>query len=247
MFLDVYKKGYSTLPNLRKLKPHEVFDPDRSNFEAIRKEKDEALANQNYFMEQNNDPYSYELCAEWIRRNYPHPLKSTSYLDIAKETQEDFLIHRIEGEKDWLSSAHVCFASHWKPEDKIGKSFNQIHQPVPMNLNNSGKLVEAMIHSGIFERFVWSVVYESKYNFHPRLEHKSFDKNDPHVLIKVERQVTVGFSEQKFCLFILRQYLVPEEKVDKKVLVGIIEKMSPEQKKYKGLDDCGDLISYLNS
>jgi len=244
---DVYKKGYNTLPNLRKLNPEEVFEKDKSDSQTLRIEKEEALLNQNYFMESDQDPKIYDACAEWIRKFYPSRLKSDNYLDVAKETEEDFLIHRMNSEKDWLSSAHVCFASHWLPEDKIGKSFEQIHMPVPMNLKNSKKLVEAMIHGGIFERFVWSVVYDNRYNFHPRLPYKKFNKNNPEVLIKVERQVTVGFSEQNFCLFILRQYLIQEKDLDKKTLAGVIESMTPEQKRYKGLENCSDLVEYLKS
>lgn len=242
---DVYKVGYNTLPNLRKLAPEQVFERDCSDSGLIQIEKEEALRNQNYFMEHDNDPAFYEACERWILENYPRPLKSTKYLDMAKEVDEDLLIHRIEGDKDWLSSAHVCFASHWLPEEKIGKSFDEIHQPVPMNLKNSRKLVQAMVHGGIFERFVWSIVYDERYNFHPRLEHSRFDRSDPRVLVKVERQVTVGFSEHDFCLFILRQYLIQEKDLDKNILAEVISGMTPEQKKYKGLEDCGDLLDYL--
>jgi len=243
--LDVYKNGYNTLPNLKKLSPDEVFETDHSNSVNLQIEKKEALNNQKYFVEHENDDLFYEVASKWILENYPFKIENSKYLDIAKETDEDFLIHRKKNNKDWLSSAHVCFASHWKPEDKIGKSFEEIHQPVPMNLKNSNKLVEAMIHGGIFERFVWSVVYEKKYNFHPRLDHKSFDIKNPQVLIKVERQVTVGFSDYNFCLFILRQYLIEEKDIDKKILAKVIKEMSPEQKKYKDLE-CSDLlIDYL--
>ena len=47
----VYKAGYSTLPNLKRLEPVDVFEKDESDLEAIRAEKAEALLNQNYFME----------------------------------------------------------------------------------------------------------------------------------------------------------------------------------------------------
>ena len=245
MKYEGYKKGYSTLPNLKKLSPEEVFEKDNSDSEKIMMEKSEALANQNYFCEYDHDPKIYEICYDWIMSHYPRPLKGKNYLEIAKETEEDFLIHRCEQGKDWLSSAHVCFASHWKPEDKIGKTFDQIHQPVPMSLKNSPKIVEAMIHAGIFERFVWSIIHDEKYNFHPRLSYKSFDKNNPSVLLKVERQVTVGFSEHNFCLFVLRQYLVQEKDLDKEALVKAIEGMNEEQKKYKGLLDCKDLLEHL--
>lgn len=243
--LDVYKNGYNTLPNLTKLMPDEVFEKNNPDSVDLQEEKKESLKNQNFFVEHKNNTEFYEICSKWILDYYPTKLKSSSYLDIAKETNEDFLIHRIEDNKDWLSSAHVCFASHWRPEDKIGKSFEEIHQPVPMNLKNSSKLVNAMIHGGIFERFVWSVIYEKKYNFHPRLIHKNFDPKNPQVLIKVERQVTVGFSKHNFCLFILRQYLVEEKDIDKKLLANVVENMTPEQKKYKGLEDSGLLLEYL--
>ena len=245
MYEDVYKKGYSTLPNLKKLTEGEVFERGCSDVDSIMREKDEALRNQHCFMEANHDPSIYETCADWISKNYPRPFVGRDYFDIAREAPEDFLIHRIEGDKDWLSSAHVCFASHWRPEDKIGRSFDEIHQPVPMNLNNSKKLVHAMIHGGIFERFVWSVVHDERHNFHQRLPYSKFDPNNPKVLIKVERQVTVGFSKHNFCLFILRQYLV--KNVDKLRLAEVIEAMSDEQKNYKGLSECDELLRYLRA
>jgi len=62
------------------------------------------------------------------------------------------------------------------------------------------------------------------------LIHKKFDENNPEVNIKVERQVTVGFPKNNFCLFILRQYLIEEKDIDKKLLSMSIENMTPEQK-----------------
>lgn len=243
----VYKNGYSTLPNLKKLQTHEVFEKNKEDSLLIQKEKKEALQNQKYFFEYNNPVEFYEICANFIIENHPDKFKSNNYLDIVKEADEDFLIHRVDGEKDYLSSAHVCFASHWLPEEKIGKSFDEIHQPVPMNLKNSKKLVWAMINGGMFERFVWSIIYEKRYNFHPRLKHENFDKNKPEVHIKVERQVTVGFPENNFCLFVLRQYLIEEKDVDKKSLIAAIENMTPDQKKYKSLENSEDLIEYLKN
>ena len=244
MLSDCYKK-YSTLPNLRKIAADEVFERDSSESARIRLEKDEALLNQKVFFYHDNDPLFYEICAEWILQNYPRKLNSTKYLDIVREAEEDFLIHRIKDDRDWLSSAHVCFASHWLPEEKIGKSFEEIHKQVPMNLKNSKKLAEAAARSGIFERFVWSVVHDDRYNFHPRLPYSKFDKNNPKVLVKVERQVTVAFPKHDFCLFVLRQYLIPEERLDKPSLANSIKNMKPEEQAYKGLSDCRDLLEYL--
>ena len=209
-------------------------------------EKKEALKNQNYFFEYDNDPMHYEIATEFILENYPIKLSSNNYLEIAKEIDEDLLIHRTKYNLDFLSSTHVCFPSGWLPEDKIGKSFEEIHMPVPMNLNNSVKLVNAIINGGIFERFVWSVVFEKKYNFHPRFHFKNFNLEIPKLFVKVERQVTVGFPKYGFCLFILRQYLIEEQEIDKRCLCESIIGMNLEQKKYKQMENCDIILRYLS-
>lgn len=247
MAYHAYRNGYNTLPNLRKLQVNEVFEEDNHDSILIQKEKKEALKNQKCFFEHNNPEEFYDICKNFIIENYPGKIYGNTYKDIAKELNEDFLIHRIDGDKNYLSSAHVCFASHWLPEEKIGKSFDEIHQSVPMNLKNSKKLVDTMIYGGMFERFVWSVIHEKKYNFHPRLPYKKFDREYPEVNVKIERQVTVGFPDHGFCLFILRQYLIEEKDLNKEALLNSIKNMTPEHKKYKSLEYCEDLINYLNS
>ena len=244
---EPYKDGYSTLPNLRRIGVSEVFERDTSESQALLAEKKEALANQHCFVEHENDPIFYDICAEWRSRAYPRALSGKDYVEIAREAHEDFLIHRMDGSRDWLSSAHVCFPSHWKPEDKIGRSFEWIHQPVPMDLRNSRKLIAAAVTAGIFERFVWSIVHDERYNFHPRLPYSEFDASYPRVIVKVERQVTVAFPEQRFCLFVLRQYLIKEDRLDKKLLADAIDRMTPEQKKYKGLEHSDSLVRYLRT
>lgn len=241
----VYKNGYSTLPNLKRISSEQVFEKNKLESASLQKEKKEALANQRYFLEHNNPQEFYEVCEDFILKNYNQNLNSKNYLDIAKEIDEDLIIHRIDKNKDYTSSIHVCFPSSWLPEDKIGRSFTEVHMPVPMNLNNSKKLVEAIIYGGMFERFVWSLVYENKYNFHPKLNNKKFEESAPEVLIKVERQVTVGFPEKSFCLFILRQYLIQEKNIDKKSLINSIKNMTFEQRKYKSLENMESIVQYL--
>lgn len=241
----IYKDGYSTLPNLKKIQTEKVFELNRKESNYLQLEKKEALENQNCFFEFDNDPIFYDIVADFILKNYPIKLSSNNYLEIAKEIDEDLLIHRTKDKLDFLSSAHVCFPSGWLPEDKIGKSFREIHMPVPMNLNNSEKLVNAIINGGNFERFVWSLVFEKKYNFHPRFHFKNFNSQIPKLFVKVERQVTVGFPKYGFCLFILRQYIIEEEEIDKRCLHESIIGMNLEQKKYKQMEDFENIIKYL--
>lgn len=247
MDLHIYKKGYSTLPNLKKINLGEVFEKNKSDSNLIKIEKEDSIRNQVYFKEYNNPPHFYKICEEFLKENYPTSISGNNYLEIAKEIDEDLIIHRIDQEKDYTSSVHVCFPSQWLPEEKVGKSFEEVHAPVPMNLINSKKLVGAIINGGAFERFVWSVVYEKKYNFHPRFKFKYFDTKNPQVYVKVERQVTVGFPKENFCLFILRQYIIEEKNLDKNLLAKSIENMTKEQKHYKSLNNSNDLINYLKA
>jgi len=245
MVNHAYIKGFSTLPDLKKINPEQVFEKDRKDSEFIQKEKRIALSQQEFFFENHISEDIYESCERFILDNYPISLQSRKYIDIAREIDEDLIIHRIKNNKDWMASGHVCFPSSWNPAEKIGMSFDELHSPVPMSLKNSTKIVNAIINSGIFERYLWSVVHERKYNYHPRFPFINFDKNEPKVFIKIERQVTVGFPDKGFCLFILRQYLIDEEDIDKESLIKTINNMTEEQKKYKGLSDSKDLIDYL--
>lgn len=242
-----YLKGFSTLPDLKKISFDQVFEKDHSNSAEIQKEKSKALKDRLCFFEKNVNDQIYDRCKDFILKYYPTSLKSSEYIDIAREVDEDLIIHRQSGDDDWMASGHVCLPSSWDPSEKIGLSFDEMHAPVPMSLKNSSKIVKAIINSGPFERYLWSVVYEKKYDFHPSTNSKKFDKFNPEVYVKIERQITVGFPEENFCLFILRQYLIEEKDIDKRGLIQSIQNMTCEQKKYKGLLNSEELIEYLRN
>ena len=182
--------------------------------------------------------------ASWVRGWRPwHPVGT--FEEAAKAIPEDLLVHVVSGGRDWLAAAHVCFPSSWDPQEKIGRTWEEIHRPVPMDLSSSSRIVRAMVHSGPFERFVWSVVHDARYDFHPCLGSSGFSPGGV-VLVKVERQVTVPFPDLGCCLFILRQYLV--EDYDRGALASAVLGMTPEQRRYKGLEGSADaLASWLLS
>lgn len=237
-----YKDGYSTLPNLRRITPAEVFEQSQEESGAIMREKRPVLGARRAFWEADCPSGLQDRLAGWVGSWHPwRPLGS--FREVSSRIPEDLMIHCVSGDRDWLAAAHVCFPSHWEPGDKIGRSWEEIHRPVPMNLANSGKMVRAMCAEGCFERFVWSVVYDRRYDFHPSVPSSSFSRENPLVLVKVERQVTVGFPRLGCCLFILRQYLV--EDFDREALARAIEGMDHEQRAYKGLLEPGSLLEWL--
>lgn len=234
-----YKKGYSVLPDLRKISPEEVWEKDQGESPGIMREKLLALPRGCYWESGVPEGVLDEVVA-WVRFWHPWGPVGT-FEEVARSIPEDLLVHVVADERDWLAAAHVCFPSSWLPEEKIGRTWREIHLPVPMDLGSSSKIVRAMVGSGPFERFVWSVVYDARYDYHPSLARSGFAPGNP--LVKVERQVTVPFPHLGCCLFILRQYLVRD--YDREALARAIEGMTPEQREYKGLKEPGPLLEWL--
>jgi hypothetical protein len=236
-----YKKGYSTLPDLGRIPPEGVWERDQGESVHLMLDKYSILASRSCYLEHDCSGEVLGRCASWVRDWHPwHP--GGTFEEVARSIPEDLMIHRLEGGRDWLAAAHVCFPSHWNPREKVGRTWRDIHGPVPMDLSSSSKIVRAMVSAGPFERFVWSVVYDDRYDFHPSLEYSRFSPGGV-VLVKVERQVTVPFPELGCCLFILRQYLVRD--YDKEALARAIEGMDAGQREYKGLVEPGPLLGWL--
>ena len=198
----------------------------------------------------NSGPEIYAAVCGFLVEHYPTPLELPhDFRSIAMQIREDLVIHRLDETRDWMAVGHVCSPSGWRPERKIGRPLAEIHAPVAgMDLRNSRKLVESMIYSGPFERYVWSILFEGRMNGHPSRPKKPFDPADPQVWVKVERQVTVGFPEHQAALFILAQSLIPEPEIDKPALVRGLRQMTHDQRGYKCLATCFDpLVEYLMS
>lgn len=235
-----YLEGYSVLPKLRKIDHGEIFQYEPEHFARCLQEKREATKHQTVEFEYRLSQQLRETVRDFILNEYPAPLAASDSLAVlAMQMQEDFIIHALEDGEDWMAYGHVCLPSGWNPAEKVGQSLRQLHAPIPgMKLENSRQLVEAMVHSGPFERFIWSVVHEDKLNFHPSLPKQKFDPVHPQLFIKVERQVTVGFPEANGALFLLRESLIPVEEINLQALKQAITDMNPAERIYKGLERC---------
>ena len=231
-----YKLGYNLLPQLRKISPKDVFTVTADRLYYL-EQKQLSLKTQKCDIEQEMDKEIDSAASRFIVDHYPEKLDGPLTLEnLAPQIQEDVAIHRLSDEKDWLAAIHFCFPGGWSPEEKIGKTFTEIHEPIPgMNLSNSRKLVEASIDHGPFERFVWGVIYENHLNYHKAISRKKFDPSRPEFFIKVERQMTVGLPEHRSFMFIVRLFILPEQEVDKPALYKALDGMNAEQRVYKGI------------
>lgn len=181
--------------------------------------------------------------------------------DLAMSVQEDIVLVSTEGDCDWVSYLHLCSPSHWAAEAKVGRSFFDVHAPIPGfdRINSvSRELVEAMVRKGPFVRFVWGVESDDRLNHHPEpppghdpgeWHGRQFSKG--RFFVRTERQVIWGLPEVGAAMFTIRVGHVPDTVVLARPhlrdsLRSAVESMSPAARAYKGLDrEWGALIDLL--
>lgn len=231
-----YRNGYDVLPRLSPLGNEPIFQVDQHLDEYLAAKR--AVTHQPFHEHDLNSLVMSSICRFMNDRlliEHPNFKPTLDFSAIAMQVQEDLLIHRISGDDDWLAACHVCLPSHWRPEEKIGKSFEQIHTPVP-GMNSTKKLVRSML-KGPFFRFVWGIDFSKRLNCHPDQPREPFVGN---VWVKVERQVIYGFPELDAVLFVIRPYFVePDMPCLKAAVLG----MTAEQRAYKHIPE--SFVSWL--
>ena len=150
--------------------------------------------------------------------------------DSGYAIQEDIAIfHR----SNKLIALHVSFPSVWKPKEKIGLSFAQIHQPVPGMenfLKNEDKYVQMMVEATTpIIRYVWGEHYG-----YFLCEHEPLPKNIK--VMHTERQTFIGVPESDIGIFLIRKKVVLYKDTTTEFKVWYkkqVNSMSKDQRKYK--------------
>lgn len=164
---------------------------------------------------------------------------------LACQLQEDIAIwyaNRV-ADTEWLGALHLCFPNHWSAEEKIGKSFMAVHEPVPgfpINAAVSAKMVQTMISKGPFVRFAWGIATDTELNHHPQIiQGRLFNPSDPKLFVRIERQTIVPFMDLSAALFTIRTSFLDINSLssfERLQLVAALQSMSAAQLKYKGLE-----------
>lgn len=195
-------------------------------------------------------------------------IEDSNFLDhLGMQIQEDFAI--MEETPDGMGALtylHLCSPSHWSAEDKIGKSFVEIHLPVPdiEKINRAAKsFMDAMIDKGPYVRFVWGFGTDHRLNHHPiappgidsqEWKGRVFDASlNPPVIMRMERQVTMGLPQARATLFFIRVYFIDgnEIKSDERkrsLLRSSLLSMNEKALQYKGLQSSlPQVIEWIDS
>jgi hypothetical protein len=178
---------------------------------------------------------------------------------LALQTQEDWTLLAREGDVDRTVAMHVSFPSHWRPEDKIDRSFVEVHRPVAgvdALLKAAPSIIGMMVDKGPWERFTWTLPRSPKLDEHLDVLPASYPvpaaADVGHsAWLRVERQVVQGFPAADGALFTIRLHIVPLATVVAEpgadaALAAAVRSMTPESLAYKGLADWHEpLLAYL--
>ncbi|MDX2006578.1 MAG: DUF3445 domain-containing protein [Meiothermus sp.] len=138
-----------------------------------------------------------------------------------------------------LEAAWVCFPSNWNPAEKVGRSFAEIHIPVPHSeklLSAQENVAKAMSQKGPYVRHVWGLGFDPRLSYHPECK---LLQDGQTIYFRCERQVTVPLPELNRSWFLIRVYMTPIEQVAdtperKQALLEAVRTMPEAHRAYKG-------------
>ena len=162
---------------------------------------------------------------------------------LSAQVQEDVAVGVVDASGDRIVAIHAVAPSHWDPSEKVGKSFNAIHEPVPQFGPVAAKaagLLRGLTGDTVYQRLGWSMADDDRLDRHPAfVGHFDGGGASSGLFVRVERQTTVGFPEHSAYLFTIRVTFLDcatLARSDRDALARALESMSPETRRYKGLD-----------
>jgi len=226
-----YGPSYSVAPGIRKIEdlPIIEFDDQEDRYLELKKKTKENIFFDPLF-NKGIDQKVVEKIKEILKIEYPNKnFNFNTFEEMGYAIQEDIAIfHR----SNKLIALHVSFPSSWKPKDKIGLSFANIHTPVPgmkKFLEKEQKYVDMMCNATKpIVRYVWGE--HSNYLLNP------FEPLDGVKVMHTERQTFVGMPEDDLAIFLIRKKVIPFNDTDiefQSWYKNMILSMSEEQKAYK--------------
>lgn len=166
-----------------------------------------------------------------------------------RRLQEDaVVVRRAKDGSDRVVMMHVSVPGSWRPEQRFGTSFMDIHRPVPdfaSREKEAAQMVHAMIARGPYVRFVWSTPPDRYLDHHPDLGAKGSWHAATEGYLRVERQLTIPFPDVEAGLFLIRTYIYPFaslQPTERDAVRGAILGMPEVVARYKGLHEHREAI-----
>lgn len=190
---------------------------------------------------------TYGLGDEVLRcvQSLEQPWRLAGLLSLCIE--EDLaIVQSSDSRLRWMA---VALPSRWAPEDKIGKTFAEVHEPVAeaQHLRHNGlALMKMVCGSPALARSVWSISPEPWLHAHPaRLDPEGWHKGSESPIpdrawMRMEDQSFLPLPSRGQAVFAIRVRVEPLAQAVDSVLVAqrlhdSIASMSEEVLRYKGL------------
>jgi len=155
--------------------------------------------------------------------------KADSLVAAALAVSEDICVmQRTQG--FWqLTAAAVCFPSHWRPRDKLGRGLDAIHDPVPGYERIAAATDQAFDriadNGGIWERFNWTLVADDVLCHLGPGEPPGQPIRAEDLWLRVERQVLSAVAED-LVVFLIRTFLTPLPALTQSERTALAESLS---------------------
>jgi hypothetical protein len=186
---------------------------------------------------------------------------------LGRQVQEDLLIMDAAAPGVPLVAGQLCFAADWCLDDKLGRSFLAIHDPVPGfsdgRVGRSAALLMQRLRAGApTGRIGWAFTADGTLNHAPRLAANWRDGAAPidaanagaRCHLRLERQTFSCLPRTGALLFTIHTYVAPVEAViaeepDRaRRLAGVVRTMPEEMRRYKGMAGfSAPLLAYLEA
>ena len=232
------KPKYTIGPDIVKY-DGEVFSPVIS--ESYIREKEKELFRLEKYLCKQEDESVVRILGDYCGVN------SFNIKDIGLRLEEDVAVMK-DGK---LSAICFCFPSGFSPDEIVGKSFYQIHEPVPESerlRKSSDNITTAMSREGSkYRRYVWTLSSLSSLSQHPRYERPIPESIDD-IYFRTEVQTTVGMGNN-ISLFFVRVEMTPLNQIcveHKEIIRESINSMSDSILEYKGLKKIKEIISNVD-
>jgi len=155
--------------------------------------------------------------------------------------------------KGKLEACFVAFPSSWNAGEKVGKSLEELHEPIADNealLRASNGIMRAMTSGQSYHRYTWGISSLNGYSNHPLYEKPDFDSLDD-LTFRVEHERTATVIKDTTAVFLIHVDTYPLKEVlktDFRLIKESVDSMSENVLQYKNLVKVKELMNeYLLS
>lgn len=244
MFESVIKIPYTTAPDMKKYEGPIIIQPPFDGYLEAKEIEQELFPKSVY---ESQIAIEKQLISKTVKALGLDVNYKTIY-SFASSIQEDVAIF-YQGK---LEAFFIAFPSGWKPEEKMGKTLRELHEPVgdgDVLRQMSDKITSLLSAKYSYHRYVWNIVPTGMLSMHPDYGYNS-DEDAPESVddlwFRLEHQTTLPVIENEAFAFFINVDVLPYTSLleeDKQRIIESINSMSDAVVEYKHLKKIKEILN----